>query len=358
APRNLADSAPMSSADSIYHDLVNPSPITTGYAPAYTDRTVLRSETTNANAASPEIPNSPSLSDTSTAPPPHEAMAPVAQQVYELTRQGFDLAERGATYAARKQLEQALLTTSRALDAYEQGDRHSTMIARAWRAMEEAAEFTAVRAPHDAVVSVPHRVEVHRTPILKSEQLSTISSVVAAQRYYAYAQEQLAAALAGVPAASGALYGLGKLEGELANDKTQNQQQHTARAMVFHQAALLVDSRNYLAGNELGVLLARAGAWTAARDVLTQSVMLKSDPSAWHNLAVVHENLGETRLAELARTEWQLALKRQGDLTSSDTTVTWVAPEQFNGPAVPARTATRPPESNPQSAGSWWDLWK
>ncbi|MCA9155013.1 MAG: hypothetical protein KDA38_09515, partial [Planctomycetales bacterium] len=121
----------MSSADSIYHDLVNPSPITTGYAPAYTDRTVLRSETTNANAASPEIPNSPSLSDTSTAPPPHEAMAPVAQQVYELTRQGFDLAERGATYAARKQLEQALLTTSRALDAYEQGDRHSTMIARA-----------------------------------------------------------------------------------------------------------------------------------------------------------------------------------------------------------------------------------
>lgn len=357
--QKISESSSKSASNSIYQDLANPSPMTSGYAPVYADRTVLRSGEPNAIvAASPDIHSSPSLPTNSTAPPSHEVMAPVAQQVYELTRQGFDLAERGATYAARKQLEQALLITARALDAYEQGDRHSTMIAHAWRALEEASEFTAEHAPHEAAVSVPHLVEVHRTPILKSEHLSNMSSVVAAQRYYGYAQEQLAAAVAGVPAASGALYGLGKLEGELANDKKQNEQRHTAQAMVFHQAALLVDSRNYLAGNELGVLLARAGAWTAARDVLTQSVMLKSDPSAWHNLAIVHDNLGESQLADLARTEWQLALKRQGELSNGDTTVTWVAPEQFNGPAVPARTATRPTDSNTQSGGSWWDLWK
>jgi hypothetical protein len=55
------------------------------------------------------------------------------------------------------------------------------------------------------------------------------------------------------------LHGLGKAYAILGRDALGTTVMGEPKAMVFHQAALLVDSRNYLAANDLGVLLCRMG---------------------------------------------------------------------------------------------------
>ena len=66
---------------------------------------------------------------------------------------------------------------------------------------------------------------------------------------------------------------------------------------------MLTDSRNYLAANELAVLLAKNGYLQSARTLLQRSVAGSPQPAAWHNLAVVHRYLGEKQLSALAETK-------------------------------------------------------
>ena len=103
--------------------------------------------------------------------------------------------------------------------------------------------------------------------------------------------------------------------------------ERTAQAMTFYQAAILTQPKNFLAANELGVLLTENGNLAGAHELLLHSATLWPHAATWHNLAVVHARLGERELAELAE-------KRAKELAESGRTiggprVKWVDPETF-----------------------------
>jgi tetratricopeptide (TPR) repeat protein len=178
---------------------------------------------------------------------------------------------------------------------------------------------------------------------------------VAQQQYFAQAQAHLAAAAGGVPAGSQILYRLGRLQTALAAHDADPLAMHAPQAMVFHQAALATDGRNWLAANELGVLLARYGQLPDARRLLQHSVSLHPHIEGWHNLAIVHGRLGETDLAARAENERQL-LARQGGKSPAESSevVRWVDPPTFaasGGPDVrwPADAASKAVAATPSS---------
>ena len=97
-----------------------------------------------------------------------------------------------------------------------------------------------------------------------------------------------------------ALHALGKLHGALAQKKGIPIVAPEAKAMVFYQAALLVYPKNYMAANDLGVLLAQCGNYAEARAMLEHSLSLCRQSTSWQNLAVVYRQLGQTALAARA----------------------------------------------------------
>jgi len=99
-----------------------------------------------------------------------------------------------------------------------------------------------------------------------------------------------------------------------------------AKAIVFFQAALLVNPRNYLASNELGVLLAQGGHYEDARTALEHSASIRQQPAIWHNLAVVYQRLG---LADLARRAQWLADHGGRPAAANRGLVRWVDPASF-----------------------------
>jgi hypothetical protein len=132
----------------------------------------------------------------------------------------------------------------------------------------------------------------------------------------------------------------------------------TAKAMVYYQAAMMVEPRNFLAANELGVLWARVGQWQDARQVLQHGVTVQPNPALWRNLAAVHRRLGEEQLARLAENEWRLAVQQEratgsvAGLDDGNGFLRWVLPQNFSQ-SLGADTAvpqTRPSPEMPSPA--------
>ena len=89
------------------------------------------------------------------------------------------------------------------------------------------------------------------------------------------------------------------------------------KAMVYYQAAMLAYPKNFMAANDLGVLLARCGNYSDARTMLEHSLSLCPQSATWHNLAVVYGQLGQTVLAR--RADQQAAIAPAGrDCTAED----------------------------------------
>jgi Tfp pilus assembly protein PilF len=122
--------------------------------------------------------------------------------------------------------------------------------------------------------------------------------------------------------------------------------------MVFHQAAMSADPQNYLAANELGVLLAKYDQYEEAKRFLLRSLQARPSSQAWHNLATVHERLGETDLAQRAQHELNVltAKSTTANPSTSGPAIEWLPPERFaqtaghDGQPTPASPpATEPP---------------
>jgi hypothetical protein len=117
-----------------------------------------------------------------------------------------------------------------------------------------------------------------------------------------------------------------------------------------------VDANNYLAANELGVLLSRAGRNEEARTILQHCASLAPRAEVWHNLVVVHRKLGEIGLANQAQQQMNAAQARHP--ASAPATgkpadmVKWVAPEEFAKASRPAPTATAPSVQIPDPPAS------
>jgi tetratricopeptide repeat protein len=226
------------------------------------------------------------------------------------------------------------------LDVETSGSVHSQALSDGMRALEEAEDLIPRGSRLEADIDVAVIVSAHRTPVLRGAAPADLVPAIAVDRYYAYAEEQLAVAAGGEPAASLALQSLGKLHGILATNNTPVVFAAEPKAMVFHQAALLADPHNFLAANDLAVLVARAGDYPRARELLSHGLSVAPQAAMWHNLSVVQSRLGETELAEQSRRN---GLAMSGGTNPANTqamiarqSIRWVDPATFAAAAAPS----------------------
>jgi tetratricopeptide (TPR) repeat protein len=303
-----------------------------------------------------------------------EQLEQIARQADRQTRHGFELAGRGAYFAARLEFLGALKLVAEGLDTEQKTDVHGRALGAALTAMKEAEDFLLNGARLEAGGDLSGIIRIHSTPVLKAET-ANVTAMTALKCYFTYAQEQFSAAAGHEVAGSMALYALGKLHDTMAQKKCNSVAAAEPKAMVFYQASMLSYPKNYMAVNDLGVMLARCGNCTDARTILEHSITLSPQAVTFHNLAVVYGQLGQLELARQA--DQQAATLQQAEIVrrrmsqgSANTTVQWTDPQTFaqtstgdpntpgitlqpRAPAVAAPVATArqvPPATAPEQA--------
>lgn len=287
-------------------------------------------------------------------------MAAVSRLADAHSKRGFELAGRNALYSSKSEFLQALGMVAQGLDAIEQGAGHVEAMTAGLKALEESNDFVARSSRVATQFDATEIARPHHTKLLQERETGSTTAMEALQLYYGFAQRHLEFAAGRQPAGSMALHGLGKVYTALAKTKGDQRVAAEPKAIVFFQAALLTDGRNYLAANELGVLLASYGKYAQAKAALLQSLRSSGQPVAWRNLAVVHSHMGEPHLAQLALGEAQRAAERGIDgrmgplgLSGRPFDVQWVDPKTFahvQEPAAPAAPAASVPPSAPATS--------
>ena len=260
-----------------------------------------------------------------------------AREADQHTRRGFELASRNAYFSARAEFLVALRLVAAGLDAEHQTDRHSRALAAAMTALGEAEDFVPRPSQVEPAADLSALLQSHRTRVLHDVPPQSVTAMSALQAYHAFAQEQLAVAAGREVAGSMALCALGKVHRVMADKEPGTVVVAEAKGIVFFQAALLVNPRNYLASNELGVLLAQGGHYEDARTALEHSASLRQQPAIWHNLAVVYQQLGQADLAR--RAQWLADHGGRPATAAGHVPVRWVDPASFS------RTAATTPET-------------
>jgi tetratricopeptide (TPR) repeat protein len=266
-----------------------------------------------------------------------EQLEAIARQADRQIRHGFELAGRGAYFAARSEFITALRLLAQGLDTQQRTSRHSKALAAGLTALKEAEDFLPQGAKLEADLDLSVLIGGHTTPALKDHDPATLTPLAAIKAYLTFAQRQLAEAAEKETAGSMALHALGKLHEELANKKTTGIQAAGPKAVVFYQAALSVCPQNFMTANDLGVLLAKSGNYPRARAWLELSAALSQSSTVWGNLAVVYERLGRNDLAQSARQQVQWAQerernRRQNQALAADGAVRWVDTKAFGAP--------------------------
>jgi hypothetical protein len=282
-------------------------------------------------------------------PPRSEAMEMIARQADEKTRDGLDLADRGATFAARADFIAALRLVAQGLDNEDGGKRHSQALSAALTAMKEAQDFLPTAGKTEGDLDIAVIVAGHTTPLLKRAAPEQLQAMRALKEYFNFAQDQLRLAVGHEVAGSMALGALGKLHTVMAEKGTSEMPLPEAKAITFYQAAVLVCPRNYIAANDLGVLRAHKSDFAAARLALEHSVNVCRTAENLKNLSVVYRRLGDARRADLAAQDSQSAklnetARQRSGSVSAGGAVQWVGPEALPAPSaqwadVPARPA-------------------
>jgi len=281
-----------------------------------------------------------------------EAMEKIAAQSDQQIRHGFELAGRGAYFAARAEFTAALRLIAQGLDNEENTTLHSLALGAALTAVKEAQDFLPAGGKLEAELDLPPIVAAHRTPVLKHVPREQLQAMRALKQYFTFAQEQLALAAGQEVSGSVALGALGKLHAALAGKPNPEIVVPEAKAIVFFQAAILVCPRNYIAANDLGVLLAHSGDYTGARRVLEHSVLVCRCAENLTNLGIVYRQTGQPRLADLAAEKARLAkaaetARQKSARLAAGGAVEWVDPAALaqspgqwaDPPARPATTA-------------------
>ena len=247
----------------------------------------------------------------SAASPHAQASEAAARQVLASVARACALCQKGLVATAAAELRRTLAQIAQALDAQEGSGAHSQALAEALAALEDAEQPEAAAA----------------------------------------ACQQMHAAVGQVPAASHLLQKLGQVQMLQAAAVPRLRERCLPRAILLEQMALAIDPANWQAANELGVLLAHSGRWAEAREALLQSVRTHPHAAGWHNLAVVHTQLGEDDLARRAAYEQQLLasqVKSGRQVAPRGPQVRWVDPATFaaNGDLLPATLSAAPGPSH------------
>ena len=274
----------------------------------------------------------------------------IARQADDKTREGMDLADRGASFAARADFIAALRLVAQGLDNDEAATRHSHALSAALTAMKEAQDFLPAAGKTEGDLDIPSIVGGHATPLLKNVPPGQLQAMRALKQYFNFAQEQLRLAAGHEVAGSMALAALGKLHAAMAEKGNSEMPLPEAKAIAFYQAAVLVCPNNYIAANDLGVLRAHKNDYAAARSALEHSVNVCHTAENLKNLSIVYRRLGAAQLADLAARDAEsvktaeVARLKTGS-RSAGGAVQWVGPEALPAPSAqwadaPARPAT------------------
>ncbi|MGA2796357.1 MAG: hypothetical protein ABSE63_02135 [Thermoguttaceae bacterium] len=271
-----------------------------------------------------------------------EQLESIARQADQQTRHGLELAGRGAYFAARSELIAALRLLAQGLDADGHTKNHAKSLAAGLTALKEAEDFLAGDVRMEADLNLPAIIAGHSTTVLKDADMASVTSLTALKSYFTFAQEKLAQAAGSEVAGSMALRGLGKLHEELAKEKSPGTKAAGPKAIAFYQAALLVCPQNFMAANDLGVMLARNGNYEDARKMLEYSLSLDMQSTVWHNLAVVYEHLGCGDQARQAQQQAFIAMqmeqaRRQNMPLGAGDKVSWVDENAFAQAYNPSR---------------------
>ena len=249
-----------------------------------------------------ELPAAPQLPERS------DQMEMIARESDEKIRDGMDLAYKPrAAFAARSDFIAALRLVAQGLDADAATQRHSQALAASLTAMKEAQDFVPGPGRVESELELASVVAGHRTPILKNVPAERLQAMWALKQYFNYAQDQLCAAAGHEVSASMALAALGKLHASMADKENPEIALADAKAIVFFQAAILVLPQNYIAANDLGVLMAHRNDFATARAALEHSVQVFRCSENLRNLSSVYRQMGEMRLAEMAARDAEAA---------------------------------------------------
>ncbi len=293
-------------------------------------------------------------------------LAALQRQALAHVRHGFHLGGRRALFASRAEFVQSMTVTAQMLDVTSRSTNHSCALREGLKALTESDDFLGHRHLDPVAVDVAAIVANHETPILKGRLPDGLPTLLLRQRYLDYAQRQLALAMGSQPVGSLALHGLAKLDSVLEGQRPEGQSRGNAKSLALEGAALAVDPGNFMAANDLAVILYQQGRWQEARTLLRGSARMSAEPTVWRNLAAIHQLLGEHQQAQLALAEAGRAVGAGNALgmpLSSRPEVSWVAPEAFAsaGPtalqetsAVPAASQPRPETARRPSGPRWW----
>lgn len=261
--------------------------------------------------------------------------AGLSAQLLPSVQRAYALAQRGSLYAAQTEFIQMLRQIAQAKDADEGYDDHSRALAAGLRALDEADDFAPSGVQLEAEMNVAVTASSHRTPVLGGCAGDVLPQEAIAQ-YHCYARQKLAQAVDGEQAGSMALHGLGKVYCRLA-EEAPNDSRHQRKAMTMFLAALDAGPQNHLAANEVGVLLSRGGHQTEAEVMFKRSIDLAPNSTAYRNLAVCEQKLGQLDHATAdGQYADQLAVReRSAGAVSRSLGVRWVTPQELAGVAQP-----------------------
>lgn len=252
----------------------------------------------------------------------------ISQRADQQIEQGVSLADRGALFAGRAKVIQALRIIARAMDAETQTDQFTEALTDGFNALEEAKDFSTSEMKPTSRPNLEYIIRSHRSPVF--QHASAKSTIHALQAYHAYAADKLSVACGKNRTSSKAMFTLAKIDMLIAGD--QDSELSGPRTMTFFQVALSADPKNSSAANELGVRFAKFGQYQDAKNALSHCVELEpTNVIAWQNLAKVHQFLGETELADAAIHEMNLAKSLKKDRPSSQQlSIQWVSPQEFS----------------------------
>ncbi len=282
----------------------------------------------------------------------------IAQEADSHTRRGFDLAGRRAYYSARSEFIKALRLVAQGLDVEHQTSVHSRALRAGLTALDEADDFVPSGPQLKSEMNLQAIIEGHDTPVLKLSRPHTLTAIEALRRYYGFAQYQLAVAAGREVAGSMALHALAKLYASSENNPTLTIVSAKSKAMTCFQAALVAYPRNYMASNDLGVLLANSGRFDDARMILEESAANTPHSTTWHNLAVVYHELRMNNLAARAEANYRASLEQEmaqrnaRSPGTSDPRVVWLSPDDFAKTYAQTADARQPMPARPGAAMS------
>ena len=300
---------------------------------------------------------------------PRSMQAQIAQRL----EYASSLARRGAFSSAEEIYFQVIRLIAETKDSQIGGRDHTTALANALTAFEEAEDFITNDLKVRVRMKIENVVASHNTPLLQEYDCTGMTSIQALQSYYEYAGQELTNATAGESIASEALYQLGKMYSTHSRYNRGDSATQNAKSMIVHQAALASSPTNYLAGNELGVLLARYGRLDDAKEILIHSVSISPQSTTWRNLAVVHERLNEPNLARLAKKEAEIVSSEYKNRSEKEKMIQWVDHATFEKiggkrdefaqqstreiePEAPETEQKKPATRTASGKKEWWRL--